>query len=68
MAMRHAVTTPPRQLIALVNPFGLAARAIAIADGMKNVDVNSDEIRALEIPAGNGTGTARSRPAALSSA
>ena len=60
MAMRHAVTTPPRQLIALVNPFGLAARAIAIADGMKDVDVNSDGIRALEIPAGNGTGTARS--------
>jgi CubicO group peptidase (beta-lactamase class C family) len=47
-------------LIALVNPFGLAARAIALADGVKDVDVNSDEIRALEIPAGNGTGTARS--------
>ena len=33
---------------------------MAIADGMKDVDVNSDEIRALEIPAGNGTGTAQS--------
>jgi CubicO group peptidase (beta-lactamase class C family) len=60
MAMRQAITMPPRQLIALVNPFGLAARAITLADGMKDVDINSDEIRALEIPAGNGTGTARS--------
>jgi CubicO group peptidase (beta-lactamase class C family) len=60
MAMQQAVKTPPRQLIALVNPFGLGARAIALADGMKDVDVNSDEIRALEIPAANGTGTARS--------
>lgn len=60
MSMRQAVKTPPRQLIALVNPFGLGARSIALADGMKDVDVNSDEIRALEIPAANGTGTARS--------
>jgi CubicO group peptidase (beta-lactamase class C family) len=60
MAMRQVIKTPPRQLIALVNPFGVAARAIALADGVKDVDVNSDEIRALEIPAGNGTGTARS--------
>ena len=44
----------------LVNPFGLSAKAIALADGKKDVDINSDEIRALEIPAGNGTGTARS--------
>jgi CubicO group peptidase (beta-lactamase class C family) len=59
-AVRLATTMRPRQLIALVNPFGLAARAIRLADGMKDVDVNSDEIRALEIPAGNGIGTARS--------
>jgi CubicO group peptidase (beta-lactamase class C family) len=60
MAIRQAVVTPPRQLFALVNPFGLSARAIALADGVKDVDINSDEIRALEVPAGNGTGTARS--------
>jgi CubicO group peptidase (beta-lactamase class C family) len=50
---------PPRQVIALVNPFGLAARSIVLADGIKDADVNSDELRAIEIPAGNGTGTAR---------
>ena len=57
---RQAFSMPLRQLLALVNPFGLSARAIALADGKKDVDINSDEIRALEIPAGNGTGTARS--------
>lgn len=59
MAMRQAVRTPPRQLLAVVNPFGLSARSVALVDGVKIVDVNSDELRALEIPAGNGTGTAR---------
>jgi hypothetical protein len=54
------LSMPVRQLFAIVNPFGLAKRAIALADGVKDVDINSDEIRALEIPAGNGTGTARS--------
>jgi CubicO group peptidase (beta-lactamase class C family) len=59
MAMRQAVRTPARQLFALVNPFGLSARTVALVDGVKDVDVNSDELRALEIPAANGTGTAR---------
>jgi CubicO group peptidase (beta-lactamase class C family) len=59
MAMRQAVRTPPRQLLAVVNPFGLSAPSVALVDGVKSVDVNSDELRALEIPAGNGTGTAR---------
>jgi CubicO group peptidase (beta-lactamase class C family) len=60
MALRQLLTMPPRQVIALVNPFGLSKQAIALADGVKDVDINSDEIRALEIPAGNGTGSARS--------
>jgi CubicO group peptidase (beta-lactamase class C family) len=60
MALRQLLTMPPRQVIALVNPFGLSKKAIALADGVREVDINSDEIRALEIPAGNGTGTARS--------
>jgi CubicO group peptidase (beta-lactamase class C family) len=59
-ALRGVLKMPPRQVFALINPFGLSSRAIALADGVKDVDVNSDEIRALEIPAGNGTGTARS--------
>ncbi|HEX4558005.1 MAG TPA: serine hydrolase domain-containing protein [Mycobacterium sp.] len=59
MAVRQALKMPPRQVIALVNPFGLAARSIVLADGIKDADVNSDELRAIEIPAGNGTGTAR---------
>jgi CubicO group peptidase (beta-lactamase class C family) len=60
MALRQLLTMPPRQVIALVNPFGLSKKAIALADGVRDVDINSAEIRALEIPAGNGTGTARS--------
>lgn len=59
-AIRGILKMPPRQVFALVNPFGLSNRAIALADGVKDVDINSDEIRALEIPAGNGTGSARS--------
>ena len=60
MALRQVFRMPPRQVIALVNPFGLSARAATLADGMKDVDVNSDELRTLEIPAGNGIGSARS--------
>jgi CubicO group peptidase (beta-lactamase class C family) len=59
-ALRGAIKMPPRQVLALVNPFGLSKKAIALADGVKDVDINSAEIRALEVPAGNGTGTARS--------
>jgi CubicO group peptidase (beta-lactamase class C family) len=58
-ALRQAVRTPPRQLLAAVNPFGLSARSVALIDGIRSVDLNSEELRALEIPAGNGTGTAR---------
>jgi CubicO group peptidase (beta-lactamase class C family) len=60
MAVRQLITMPPRQIVALVNPFGLSKRAFALAEGVKDIDINSDEIRRIEIPAGNGTGTARS--------
>jgi CubicO group peptidase (beta-lactamase class C family) len=59
-AVKQLVKLSPRQIFALVNPFGLAKRAIALAEGYEDVDINADEIRAVEIPAGNGTGTARS--------
>lgn len=59
-AVKQLVKLSPRQIFALVNPFGLAKRAIALAEGYEDVDINADEIRALEVPAGNGTGTARS--------
>ena len=58
-ALKQLIKLSPSQVFALVNPFGLAKRAIALAEGYEDVDINSDEIRALEIPAGNGTGTAR---------
>ena len=38
-------------MFALVNHFGLSNKAIALHDGVKDVDINSDAIRALEIPA-----------------
>jgi CubicO group peptidase (beta-lactamase class C family) len=60
MAVRQLITMPPRQIVALVDPFGLSKRAFALAEGVKDIDINSDEIRRIEIPAGNGTGTARS--------
>jgi CubicO group peptidase (beta-lactamase class C family) len=58
-ALKRLLMMPPREVIALLNPVGLASRAATLADGIKDVDVNSDELRVLEIPAGNGTGTAR---------
>jgi CubicO group peptidase (beta-lactamase class C family) len=60
MALKQLIKMPPRQVFALVNPVGLSKRAFVLADGVKGIDVNSDDIRTIEIPAGNGTGTARS--------
>jgi CubicO group peptidase (beta-lactamase class C family) len=59
-ALKQLVKLSPSQVFALVNPYGLAKRAIVLAEGYEDVDINSDEIRELEVPAGNGTGTARS--------
>ena len=60
-ALLHLNTVPPRLAAAFVNPFSLAARATTLAAGVKEADAfNRDELRVLEIPAGNGTGTARS--------
>jgi CubicO group peptidase (beta-lactamase class C family) len=59
--MRHLNTMPPLFTAALFNPSSLAARAFFVAVGIKDAaDFNRDELRRIEIPAGNGTGTARS--------
>lgn len=59
--MLHLDTVPPLFAAALFNPSSLAARALTIATGVKEADAfNRDELRTVEIPAGNGTGTARS--------
>jgi CubicO group peptidase (beta-lactamase class C family) len=60
-ALLHLNTLPPRLVAAVFNPFGLTARAAVIAKGIKGAaHFNRDELRVVEMPAGNGTGTARS--------
>jgi CubicO group peptidase (beta-lactamase class C family) len=58
----HLNTLPPRLVAALFfNPFGLTARSGVIAKGIKGAgQFNRDELRVVEMPAANGTGTARS--------
>jgi CubicO group peptidase (beta-lactamase class C family) len=59
--LRHLNTLPPRFVAALLNPFGLTARTLANPKGIGNLDAfNRDDVRAVEIPAANGIGTARS--------
>ncbi|BBX27964.1 serine hydrolase domain-containing protein [Mycolicibacterium alvei] len=56
----HLHTLPPGFVLAMMNPRSLTARA-AIPPGVKALDeFNRDELRVVEMPAGNGTGTARS--------
>jgi CubicO group peptidase (beta-lactamase class C family) len=57
----HLNTMPPLFVAALMNPRSLAARAFAPAEGVTGLsDFNRDELRTIEMPAVNGTGTARS--------
>jgi CubicO group peptidase (beta-lactamase class C family) len=56
----HLGEWPPRFALAVLNPLSLEARSTAFAKGMSNPDVfNRDEFRVPEMPAVNGTGTAR---------
>ena len=56
----HLNTMPPRLVAAMLNPFGLTARTLANPKGIGDLDAfNRDEVRAVEIPAANGIGTAR---------
>jgi CubicO group peptidase (beta-lactamase class C family) len=57
----HLNSLPPRFVAAFLSPFGLTARSFILAKGIKGPEhFNRDELRVVEMPAGNGTGTARS--------
>jgi CubicO group peptidase (beta-lactamase class C family) len=59
--MLHLNTMPPGFVAGLFNPFSLTARSVAIAKGIKSfAEFNREELRVVEMPAANGTGTARS--------
>ncbi|SEB24981.1 MULTISPECIES: EstA family serine hydrolase [unclassified Mycobacterium] len=56
----HLHTLPPRFALAMMNPRSLTARA-GMPPGVKVFDdFNREELRVVEMPAGNGIGTARS--------
>ena len=57
----HLNTMPPRFTAAVLNPFSLTARSGTVAKGINDPgQFNREELRVLEMPACNGTGTARS--------
>lgn len=57
----HIHATPPRLTAAMLVPTSLSARAGVIFDGATGLSTfNRDDIRTVEIPAANGTGTAES--------
>jgi CubicO group peptidase (beta-lactamase class C family) len=59
--LRHLNTWPPRFVVAAFNPFSLTARSNVIVKGVTSLDhFNREELRVVEIPSSNGTGTARS--------
>jgi CubicO group peptidase (beta-lactamase class C family) len=58
-AIRNLGAFPPRMLLGLANPFSTASRAMNPFDVSTPAELNATKWRRLEIPAGNGTGTAR---------
>ena len=57
----HMNTMPPMFAAAMFNKRSLSARAFAVAAEITDAEAfNRDEVRVVEIPAGNGTATARS--------
>jgi CubicO group peptidase (beta-lactamase class C family) len=58
-ALRNLRTFPPRMLLGLANPFSIPARAMNPFDISTPAELNAPEWRRLDIPAGNGVGTAR---------
>ena len=60
-ALLHLNTLPRRFMAALFNPLSLTARAVGTVKGLTGFEgLNREEFRVVEIPAGNGIGTARS--------
>ena len=59
-ALLHLNTMPAGLVLGLLNPFSLTRRAFAIPGLRELADLNRDELRTVEIPASNGTGTAQS--------
>jgi CubicO group peptidase (beta-lactamase class C family) len=59
--LMHPNAMPPLFAAAMFNPSSLAARAFFVATGVKDTDAfNRDDLRSVEMPSVNGTGTARS--------
>lgn len=57
----HLNTWPPRFAAAMFNPFSLEARSTVVAKGITSPEhFNREELRVIEMPAGNGVGTAPS--------
>jgi CubicO group peptidase (beta-lactamase class C family) len=57
----HLNSLPPRFVASFLSPFGLSARSLAVGKGITRLEhFNLDELRVVEMPAANGTGTARS--------
>jgi CubicO group peptidase (beta-lactamase class C family) len=57
----HLRSYPPGFLARVVNPFSLEGQAVILAKGLNAPGMlNRDELRVIELPANNGTGTARS--------
>jgi CubicO group peptidase (beta-lactamase class C family) len=57
----HLNSMPPRFAAAAFNPFSLTARSVIPAKGIRGLEhFNHEELRVVEMPAVNGTGTARS--------
>jgi CubicO group peptidase (beta-lactamase class C family) len=59
-ALLHLNTMPPGFVVGLLNPLSLTGRAFDTPGSRELADLNRDELRTVEMPAVNGTGTARS--------
>jgi CubicO group peptidase (beta-lactamase class C family) len=57
--LRHLHTMPPLFVAGLFNPKSLTGRAFVVAEGVKEAGAfNRDDVRKVEMPSVNGTGTA----------
>jgi CubicO group peptidase (beta-lactamase class C family) len=57
----HLNSLPPRFVASFLSPLGLSARSLVVGKGITRLEhFNRDELRVVEMPAANGTGTAQS--------